>query len=515
MRLTFEASELVARTDQRRRTGSASLAPKSRSHLGQFFTPAEVACFIAALPRLPKRGRLRVLDPGAGVGSLASALTARVISEHSAVSLDIWAFEVDAGLHSLLRETLADCEDVARENGISVSTRLLGGDFIKWGTEQASHDLFVTTGERFDVVIMNPPYRKINRGSSERLLIERLGVDVSNLYAAFLVLAAALSDDGGQIAAITPRSFANGSYFRAFRGFFLDRMAFDRIHIYNSRNAAFSEDTVLQENVIFSATTGNGRPTKQVIVSCSNGPGGKVSMREIPHEQVVRTKDPERFIHMSADYGADDVAATMAALPCQLADLDLQVSTGRVVDFRARDFLRSDAAADTVPLIYPTHCQNGSISWPIQGFKKWNAIVASEATMKLLLPAETYVLVRRFTAKEERRRVSSVVFDRREAPSQLVGFENHLNVFHRRNRGLPYELASGLCLWLSSTLVDEFVRQFNGHTQINATDLRQLRYPALDELMALGSALEADWPGQEKIDELVATYVTLSRGSRG
>jgi adenine-specific DNA-methyltransferase len=474
-----------------------------------------VACFIATLPRLPDRGRLRVLDPGAGVGSLANALIARVISERPEVALDIWAFEVDEGLHPLLRDTLADCEAVGREHGADVSARLLGKDFISWGAEQATRGMQKAAGERFDIIIMNPPYRKINRDSVERRALERVGVEVSNLYAAFLVLAASLLDSGGQMAAITPRSFANGAYFRAFRHFFLDRVEFDRIHVYDSRSVAFSDDAVLQENVIFSATKANGSRKRQVIVSSSDRPSGRETVREVPREQVVNIKDPERFIHIPANQEADEVAAAIAALPCQLADLGLQVSTGRVVDFRARASLRTNIAAGTVPLIYPSHCQNGSVFWPIPNFKKWNAIVADESTIKLLLPTETYVLTRRFTAKEERRRVCSVVFEPSDAPSQLVGFENHLNVFHRDGRGISGELAHGLCLWLNSTVVDEFVRQFNGHTQINATDLRRLRYPPLAELEALGSALGTGWPDQEKLDELVATHITVMRGRHG
>ena len=105
----------------------------------------------------------------------------------------------------------------------------------------------------FDYVVMNPPYRKVRAGSMERRLVETLGVGITNLYTAFLALAVRLLKDGGQLVAITPRSFANGPYFKTFRRDFLSQMSFRRVHLYDARDSAFSEANVLQENVVFHA----------------------------------------------------------------------------------------------------------------------------------------------------------------------------------------------------------------------------------------------------------------------
>ena len=84
-----------------------------------------------------------------------------------------------------------------------------------------------------------------------------------------------------------------------------------------------------------------------------------------------------------------------------------------------------------------------------------------------------------------------------------VGFENHLNYFHARGRGLSMDLAKGLAAFLNSTLVDVYVRQFNGHTQVNATDLRNMRYPARAELESLGQKIGDEFPIQAELDALV------------
>lgn len=69
-----------------------------------------------------------------------------------------------------------------------------------------------------------------------------------------------------------------------------------------------------------------------------------------------------------------------------------------------------------------------------------------------------------------------------------VAFENHLNVFHHNGKGLDRVIAAGLSLWLNSSVVDQYFRTFSGHTQVNASDLRSLRYPSLAMLKLLGES---------------------------
>jgi adenine-specific DNA-methyltransferase len=189
-----------------------------------------------------------------------------------------------------------------------------------------------------------------------------------------------------------------------------------------------------------------------------------------------------------------------------LREIGLEVSTGKVVDFRARSHLRSHIDEDSVPLIYQGNLKQGHVSWP-QPIRKPQALASNDETAKLLLPGERYVLAKRFSSKEEKRRVVAAIYDPEMVNAHAVGFENHLNVFHNAGHGVERELATGLSMWLNSSAVDRFFRTFSGHTQVNATDLRSMRYPSPLQLAALGRSASNAWLDQAQLDDLVDAQV--------
>ena len=487
--------------------------PSRRSELGQFLTPPSVARFMASLfGTVPPD--VRVLDAGAGVGTLFSALVVEATGRNDPPKdFQVVAYEIDPLMAGYLETTMAACRVKATTHGIRFQGVVIRKDFIGQAVEELDDGLFNRSkGQRFTHAILNPPYKKLNAGSDARISLRRIGIETSNLYAAFLALAVRLLDDGGELVAITPRSFCNGPYFRPFRKAFLGAMNVRRIHVFESRTAAFSADDVLQENVILHAI--KGRQSPDVVVSSSTGPDDDIVLRTVPFESIVSASDPEQFIHVVPDETGRQAAELFSRFKCSVNDLDLGVSTGRVVDFRAKSSLRQESDITTGPLIYPTHLQDGVVAWPKVG-KKPNALVDCAETASLWMPSGTYVLVKRFSAKEEKRRVVAAVFDPAVIQAKKVGFENHLNVFHAGGAGLPVDLAWGLSVFLNSTLFDTCFRQFSGHTQVNATDLRNMKYPSASLLHDLGRRVRRKHVSQEKIDRLVAELVSGSSRFEG
>jgi adenine-specific DNA-methyltransferase len=478
--------ELVSETEERRKSALSALEPQAQSRLGQFFTPAAAADLIAQVPRLPNRGTLKVLDPGAGVGSLSAALVARVAAEAPDLKIHITAVETDTSLIPTLRETLKACTRAG-----SVTFEIIEDDFIYWSTGSLEHA--AREEMQFDLVIMNPPYAKLPARSMHRKALQMAGVDCPNLYAAFFALGHRGLVDGGQIVAIIPRSFANGPYFKTFRVDLLSNIAIDRIHSFESRGSVFSDTGVLQENVIVAGT--RGAAPEDVLLSFSHSHLDEVTCYAVPYSNVVDPRDPHQFIRIAI--GAEGSFPSTAS--GDLRDLGLTVSTGRVVDFRSRELLVESDSAGAVPLIYPGNVRGGAIEWPRDIRKAQGFLVADDSARKLLMPPGRYVIIKRFSAKEERRRIVAAVWEG-DGP---VAFENHLNVIHEAGGGLSRNLAIGLSLWLNSTPVDKYFRTFSGHTQVNATDIRMLPFPSRESLESLGQGQSVAIPPQEELDRLI------------
>jgi tRNA1(Val) A37 N6-methylase TrmN6 len=491
--------------EQTRLQLSKSTDAIKKSQLGQFFTPTKTAMFMAGL--FPDaNGNCRLLDAGAGIGSLSAAFLDRWQSggfHFQHVELD--AFEIDKSLHTPLRKIL----EKYRNGSKSLSATIREDDFIYAATEALSGGLFATTTRKYTHAILNPPYKKINGSSDYRLALRSVGIETVNLYSAFVALALALAAPGGQIVAIIPRSFCNGPYYRPFRNFILERAAIRHIHLFKSRNKVFKDDEAVQENVIVRLECGGERGPVTITTSTDDGFTDLVT-NEHPFDRIVFPNDPERFIHVPTTTGTgESIIERLPAVRYSLVDLGIKVSTGPIVDFRLKAHLRDMPEPGAVPMIHPAHLGRTGIVWPVAGLRKPNAIMRNDETERWFYPNGFYCVVRRFSSKEEKRRVvASVVDPAAFGDHSALGFENHMNLFHEDKHGLPEALARGLAVFLNTTAVDEYFRRFSGHTQVNATDLKLMKYPSRDALIELGKwAKRQGTLTQEQIDDKLAMLI--------
>ena len=147
------------------------------------------------------------------------------------------------------------------------------------------------------------------------------------------------------------------------------------------------------------------------------------------------------------------------------------------------------------------HVRPMRTTWPLGRRKK--EYFRRDGAERLLVSNRNYVLIRRFSAKEELRRLTAAPFVAARFEFTDLGLENHLNYVHRPHGSLSEDECWGLAALYSSRLLDRYFRCINGNTQVSATELRTMPLPAAATITALGSQVKHATDPLSVVDDMV------------
>jgi adenine-specific DNA-methyltransferase len=510
---------------------AALASEKHKKNLGQYLTPIEIAVFMARLCQAVDGRRLHILDPGAGAGILSCALC-EALTEHSTKpeKIDLEAWEVDSELALHLGACLSYAKKWLQTRGTPFTFTINTDDFVMAYAESLDKSLKLFPGrqnqtEGFDLVIANPPYFKVAKSDPRAQAATAIVHGQPNIYSFFMAISASLLRRGGMLTFITPRSYAAGPYFHLFRKRFFAIMQPEAIQLFGSRHDAFSRDDILQENIILVARRSDGwsiqhgRGERVVEVSSSAGISDLSASirRPVPLSDIMDFASKDKVLRIPVAEKDDHIDRLVRAWHGSLHHYGIEISTGPVVPFRATALLsiEGNVPMTHAPLLWMQNVTAMRIEWPIKtrGKEQYIAINAA-ASRGLLVADKNYVLLRRFSAKEQHRRLIAAPLLAGRMGSPLIGLENHLNYIHRPGGSLTQEEAYGLAVLLNSALLDTFFRTCNGNTQVSATELRAMPLPPLTVIKELGRrAMTMALSGlTEEIDLLIAD--TLNIGAK-
>ena len=159
------------------------------------------------------------------------------------------------------------------------------------------------------------------------------------------------------------------------------------------------------------------------------------------------------------------------------------MKTGLTVDFRNREILRDEAEEGAIPLFYSQHIKQGKVEFPIQ--KEHEYVVTEQRG--LMQDNKNYLFVKRFTAKEEPRRLQCGVYLAKEFPQyKKISTQNKINFVDGVLTEMSECLVYGLYVLFNSTLYDEYYRILNGSTQVNSTEINAMPVPDLESIQEMG-----------------------------
>ena len=384
-----------------------------RKNEGHYLTPASIARFMADGASY-SQADLRVLDPGSGTGILSAAVCEAAYNKGTVRSLHMDACESHPLLAELTRIVLAFSRQWLDQRGIELTFEVKHGDFVLEDFVALEAEAKVegqTEGSgkicsEYNLVISNPPYFKIAKDDPRAVAGAAVVHGQPNIYAMSMAISAELLSESGRLVYIVPRSFASGPYFKRFREVFFQKVAPTAIHLFDSRKDVFKSQTVLQENLVLTARRRNkgiDPDEAQVLVSHSRA-AHDLAERQKLRVELKSVLDLESVNkELCIPVCAEDLELVKAVRdwPNTLGSLGLDISTGPVVPFRAKWFLAdTESELPAVPLLWMHHVRPMRVEWPSAGNGKPQRVKMMPESSKLLLKDDTYVLLRRFSAKE-------------------------------------------------------------------------------------------------------------------
>lgn len=469
-----------------------SVPKKDRKKYGQFFTSEKTAKFMASLFTIDlSKPKLRLLDAGAGTGLLTTALISRLRSCGYKGEIFTVCYENDVKVLPTLVENLENLKKTfAVKYEIRIENYLTSQNFI-------SRDLYKKDAEVFDMIIGNPPYLKIAKNAPEALAMSEVCHGAPNLYFLFWAMGVNNLKDGEEMVYIIPRSWTSGAYFERFRKYLFRHCVITNIHIFGSRDKVFDGESVLQETMIIKVKKTSEKPVYVKISSSETSDFTDIKYYDVDYNTIVA---PNQFVFLVTSQKEAEILSRVNSQRNTLKSDNLQMRTGLIVDFRTREVLRDKDEDGSYPLFYSHHIKNGRVLWPA-GCEAEHIVTDKSGYLQ---ENTDYLFVKRFTSKEEKRRLQCGIYLKTDhSQYKYISTQNKINYI---KCDTP-EMAYGLFALLNSTLYDTYYRILNGSTQVNSTEINLMPVPSKEAIREMGRELISMELTEQNCDKIVNRWI--------
>lgn len=431
---------------------------ENRKDKGQFFTSLSIAKFMAMKASFSSE-HISVLEPGAGNGLLTAAVVEYCVKNELCDSFYVKFIENDPEIHPVLNHTASLIRRFVIEHHGNIEISISANNYIT----ESEDDLY-------DIVICNPPYKKIRKDSAESVIMSDYIYGQPNLYGLFMCRGLMNLRKGGRFVFITPRSWVSGSYYKLVRRYILANLNLSDLLLFESRDGVFQNEEVLQETVITSGIKGEKQSQYISLYNADDTDMIAPVQMEVP-ASLIKGIGEDEYLLLPTN---DDDLQTLTQMSCikdTFESLGYCFKTGPVVEFRNKDVISSVEKDGYIPMFRSANIVNGQCVFPADTNK---AQYVDSAERKLLLSNQNTVFLRRLSAKEEPRRLQSCVYYQ-TGENEYISVENHVNYLtHTDNSPLSVEEVEWINRLLMSEDYDAYYRMLNGSTQVNAGEINRL-----------------------------------------
>ncbi|NOW92374.1 adenine-specific DNA-methyltransferase [Clostridium beijerinckii] len=483
---------------------SKYLSSKKREYFkknSQFFTPYDTAYkMISTIDfcNFENLTEIHILEPSAGCGILIAALLINIFEKLPNINtFYIDLYETDEDVVKILKKNLSLLKKNISNLNIKIKFRVINKNFIIGNKNRWAKN----NSDKYDIIISNPPYKKINQSSPEAVIMNELVYGQPNIYTLFIAMSLKLLKNNGIYTVLSPRNYLTGEYSTLLRKFIFNNYSLTNIHSFK-RGVLFP--TVNQE-VIISTYSKSKRDTVNISF---NG----FDRFQVKFKDIILNGDS---LSICIPKTLDDMKILKAhsCLECHLNDLGFNLNVGPIVQFRNKEYLSQDMYSDsTAPLLIAPDIQgNNTIIYK----KRENLRKTHNKSVLLdnrhLVKNHNYLLLRKVSTKNDQTLIVCAVNHKDYFQSEYLGFDNNLLYFYRLdNTSLSLEECYGLYCFINSSQFLSFYSIINGTHTINVTDFAKIRFPNYNTLTFLGkSILESANYTRENCTMLIKKYLKL------
>ena len=449
-------------------------AASDNVRLGRFFTKRETAALLAQSFRFEERkNELSVLDAGAGTGILSAAILEAICRGRAALSVRLVCYENDFTYLPMLKNNLERLRRrCRREWGVKVIYEVREENFLLHNDEK----------ESFDCILLNPPRELVSKDSPEALsakdLLSTPTVDLAYLFVASALMR--LADDG-QMAMLLPTAFASGVSLSRLRIALFSESRVTAMHLFTSEKG-------LKKNFLLSVRK-TDEPGEAIAITTSPDDGSPDAISTLPRLRYDFIVRQDASLLLLSDVADLRVLEAIGRFPCRFSSFGLKMKTGLTLPSRYPELLRNAPARGVVPLIHPRSLEDGRVVFPIP---KMEGQYIAPSIPSLIQPNRNMILIKRFPAKSDKRRLVCAPYMASQAPGyRFISTHNKLNYLDTTGEEMDAPFLVGLYAVLSTTLYDRYVRLISRSEQINATEFSELPLPDAANLRAIGNRLIA------------------------
>ena len=287
--MKFDIVSYNIERDRLQKALDAQKTSKERNMKGQFATPYTLACSIMKKAKTFCHKRtLSFIEPSIGLGAFYAAFR----SVFKSAAGHALGFEIDSHYYNPSKELWAK-EDL----------ELRKADFLKERTN----------GERFDLLVANPPYVRHHHIDGEKKkelqkeVMQSTGIKISGLaglYCYFLILSEKWLADGALSCWLIPSEFLDVNYGKAIKQYLLECVDLLCVHKFKADDVQF-DDALVSSTIIFFR---KGKPSeKEIEFSCGEDVNVPSRKMKIERKRLTAScKWSNLFVEDTTNYSSND-----------------------------------------------------------------------------------------------------------------------------------------------------------------------------------------------------------------